>query len=263
MKNRIFTTAISISILAAIIAGCGGSALKNAPTAQQQFDFAKKKYDKEKYYAASEGFQKVIFNFPGTTIVDTALYYLALSYYGNKEHELAAVEFRRLTANYPLSEFVDEAQYMAAVCYLKNSPKHYGLDQEDLKTGIRMMEEFVIDNPDSPMLEEAKNQISGGYSKLARKEYENGILYFKVYDLTAAAIYFQHIVDNYTNTEYAALALYKLSEIEYKRGNYAEAMDKFKNFISIYPGSEMIPKAQDYIDEISKRLVSSDETDDS
>jgi outer membrane protein assembly factor BamD len=254
---------ICIGILTVILAGCGGNALKNAPTAQQQFEYAKKKYDKEKYYDAVEGFQKVIFNFPGTTIVDTALYYLALSYYGNKEYELAAVEFQRLTTSYPLSDFVDEAQYMAAVCYLKNSPGHYGLDQEDLKTGVRMMEEFVIDNPDSPILTDARNQISQGYTKLARKEYENGILYLKMYDLTASSIYFQHVVDNYTNTEYAALALYRLSEIEYKRGNYVEAMDKFKSFISIYPGNEMIPEAQEYIDEISKRLVSSDATDDS
>lgn len=228
--------------------------MKMAPSAEEQFALAKKEYDKEHWLSATEGFQKVIFNFPGATVVDTAQYYLGLSYFNNKDYELAAVEFRRLISNYPQSAFVDEAQYMAGMCYLKNTPNHYALDQEDLKKAIQSLRDFIIDNPDSPLVEDAKKSILNGQTKLARKEYENGLFYSRIYDYKAAEIYFQYVVDNYTDTEYAALALFKTGEIYYKMTRYAEALEKLNSFISLYPSNEMVPKAQEYVEKINRHL---------
>lgn len=251
------------ALLALMIAGCGMPVVRQAPNAEEQFALAKKEYDKKHFITATEGFQKVIFNFPGATVVDTAQYYLALSYYGNEEYELAAVEFKRLTSSYPRSDFVDEAQYMAGICYLKNTPGHHALDQEDLKRAIKVLQDFIIDNPDSPLVEDAKKDIRNGLTKLARKEYENGMLYYKMYDYKAAEIYFQHVIDNYTDTEYAAQALFKLSEVAYKRAKYANALDKFNNFITVYSGNELISKAKEYIEKITRQLETADASDES
>jgi len=253
LKTKLY---ISVWILLAlsIIVGCGGPGMKPIASAEEQFTKAKKEYDKDHYLKAIEGFQRVLFNYPGATMVDTAQFYLAMSYLGNKEYELAAVEFRRLIANYPVSDFADEAQYLAGVCYFKNTPKHYALDQEDLKTAIAVLQDFILENPDSPMVEKAKANIEEGLSKLARKEYENGLLYFKLYDFKAAQIYFQFVIDNYTNTGYAALSLYKLSEALFELKEYARALEKFNQFITLYPENELLPKANKYIEIISRNL---------
>ena len=105
-----------------MISGCTAGKAKLGSTVDEQFQLAKREYDKGKYFNSIESFQRVIFNFPGATVVDTAQYYLAHSYYGNKEYELAAVEFNRLLVNYPRSAFTDDAQYMVGVCYMNNTP---------------------------------------------------------------------------------------------------------------------------------------------
>ncbi|UCD94084.1 MAG: outer membrane protein assembly factor BamD [Candidatus Zixiibacteriota bacterium] len=262
---RLNRSAIGLLLLFLVL-GCGKPALRMANNAQDQFALAKREFDKKHWLKAVEGFQRVIFNFPGATIVDTAQYYLATSYFENKDYELAAVEYQRLMSKYPMSSFLDGAQYMTGVCYLENTPGHYALDQEDMKRAIQTLQDFILDNPDSPLVEDAKKAILDGQSKLARKEYENGMLYFKVYDVKAAEIYFQYVVDNYTNTKYAALSLFKLSELEYKKGKYPEALEKFNNFIKVYPGSDLVPKANEYIDKITRQLETvsaSDESDES
>lgn len=238
--------------------GCGGNRTKASENARVQFERAMKQYEKGKFLNAIEDFQVLVYNFPGADFIDSAQYFLAHSYYGNKDHEIAAVEFQRLVNSYPQSELSDDAQYMAGVCYVKNTPKHYGLDQEDLKRAITALNNFILDNPESPLIEEARTMIIGAQTKLARKEYENGVLYFKVLDYTAAKIYFQYVIDEYTDTEYAPKALFKLAEIEYRQKNYAAASERFNQFISIYENSELVHDANEYLEKISEKRETSD-----
>lgn len=251
MKRAIICLPVFLSIIIFMIGGCGGGPKYAGSTADEQFRHAKKEYDKGHYLNAIDLFQRVLFNFPGATVVDTAQYYLAHSYYGNKEYELAAVEFSRLLTNYPRSPFIDNAQYMVGVCYLKNTPKHYGLDQEDLKKSMDALEDFIIDNPDSPLIEDAKKSILEARTKLARKAYSNGMTYLKMYSYKAARIYFQMVIDDYTDTEYASRALFKIAESYFKEKKYSEAEGKFGNFLTLYPDNEWIPKAREYLEEIS------------
>jgi outer membrane protein assembly factor BamD len=254
---------ISLALILIILAGCGGPAIKPTASAEEQFALAMREYEKENYLKAIDGFQRVIFNFPGATVVDTAQHYLAMSYFGNKDYELAAVEFKRLAANYPRSDFVDKAQFMAGICYYKNTPGHYGLDQEDLKKAIEALQDFMLENPDSPLVEDAKAAIHDGLTKLAEKEYKNGMLYYKMYDYRAARIYFQYVIDNYTDTKYAGNSLFKLSEIVFKERNYVEALEKFNQFINLYPNHEWVPKAEEYVEKITHQLETVDVSDDS
>ena len=95
--------------------GCGGSKSLANMNAHQLFELGKKEYDKKKYLKAIELFQTVVYDYPGESIVDTAQYFLALSYFGNKEYELSAVEFNRLIVNYPSSAYFEHAIFMKAV----------------------------------------------------------------------------------------------------------------------------------------------------
>ncbi len=238
--------------------GCGGSKTKASESARVQYDRAMKNYEKGKFLNATEDFQVLVYNFPGADFIDSAQYFLAHSYYGNGDYELAAIEFQRLVNSYPQSELSDDAQYMAGVCYVKNTPGHYGLDQEDIKRAITALNNFILDNPDSPLVEEARTMITEAQTKLARKEYENGVLYFKILDYKAAKIYFQFVIDEYTGTEYAPKALFKLAEIEYKQKDYVAASERFNQFINIYGNNELIPDANEYLKKMSEKLETSD-----
>ena len=113
------------------------------------------------------------------------------------------------------------------------------------------LEDFIIDNPDSPLIEDAKNSILEARTKLARKAYSNGMTYLKMYSYKAARIYFQMVIDDYTDTGYASKALFKMAESFFKEKKYSEAEEKFGNFLALYPDNEWVPKAREYLDEIS------------
>ncbi len=251
MKTSLLLLGIIVLLM---ISGCTAGKKKLGSTVDEQFQLAKREYDKGRYFNSIDSFQRVIFNFPGATVVDTAQYYLAHSYYGNKEYELAAVEFNRLLVNYPRSAFTDDAQYMVGVCYMNNTPRHHALDQEDLKKAIVALEDFILDNPDSPLAADAKASILKARTKLARKEYENGITYYKMYSYKASRVYFQKVIDDYTDTEYAAKALFKLAESFYKQEKYAESKTKFDSFLNLYQDNELVEKTREYLEKMSDKL---------
>jgi outer membrane assembly lipoprotein YfiO len=178
-----------------------------------------------------------------------------MSYYGDKDYELAAVEFSRLKNSYPQSGYADNAQFMAGVCYFENSPKNPGLDQEDLKRAIVALGDFILDNPDSPLVEDAEMVVDKARTKLAKKEYNNGMVYMKVYDYRAAGVYFQYVIDEFIDTEFAPLALFKLAEIDYKKKDFKSASERFNQFMNIYAEHELMGDARDYLDKISPMLV--------
>ena len=254
MKSKFFVLSGGAILCGILLLSCGKHIIKIAPTASEQFDIAKTELDKKHYLSAIEDFQKVIFNYPGSNIIDTAQYFLAMAYYENEDYELAGVEFSRLSSNYPRSEYVDDAQYMAGVCYFKNTPAHYGLDQEDLKKAITAMEDFIVENPDSPLIEDARRVILEARTRMARKDYESAYLYFKLEDFKAAEIYFQLVIDDYTDTEYGARALFNMAEISYKQKKYPEALEKFNNFLTVYPANQLVPKAKSFVEKISRKL---------
>jgi len=230
-------------VLIAGVLGCGGRVNMAALDSRELFELGMEKYEKRKQLDAIEAFQTVIFNFPGESMVDTAQYYLALTYYDRRDYVLAKVEFNRLLLNYPASAFAPKAQLMRAVCFYKGTPKHYGLDQTDLITAIQQFEDFLIDYPESDATEDARAYMVEARSRLARKLYESGIVYTRVADYRAARVYFQQVIDDYTDTDYAAYATFEMADTYFRSHDWDEAHERFENFRTVYPNHERADEA--------------------
>ena len=222
-------------LCAAVISGCGGEIKLAQMGARDLFDLGMQRYQKKKYLGAIEAFQAAIFNFPGESQVDTAQYYLALSYFGNQDYVLSQAEFNRLQVNYPASAFAPQAQLMKAVSFFKGTPKHFGLDQTDLQKAVTQFEDFLIDYPESDAVPEAKAYLNEARTRLARKLFEGGIIYTRLHDYHASRLYFQKVVDDYTNTSFAADATYQIAESYFQQKNWDEAHTRFENFRAIWP----------------------------
>ncbi len=242
--------------------GCGGPKMHLVDDPRLLFDQGMNDFQNKKYLSAIEKFQQLVYNFPGAVFVDSAQFFLAQSYFGNDEYELAAVEYNRLVSNYPQSELYDDAQYMTGLCYFKNTPQNYGLDQEDLKLAIAALNNFMLDNPESDLVPDAKDIILKARTRLAHKDYASGVMYTKMYDLKAARIYFQQVIDEYTDTEYAGMALFQLAEIDYKEKDYQSASDRLNHFLNIYENSELAARARDLLEEITLKTAKAQASDD-
>jgi outer membrane protein assembly factor BamD len=201
------------------------------------------KYEQEKYLRSIELFQAIVFNYPGEALVDTAQYYLALSYFGNKDYPLAGVEFNRLLINYPSSVYAVQAQLLKAVCFFEATPEHYGLDQSDLEIAIQQFEDFIIDYPESEAVGDARQYLSVAKTRMAKKLYKSGIVYTRIGDYRAAEVYFQKVVDEYTDTEFAPLATYQIAEGNYQRKKWNDAHEGFQSFVTVFADHEWAGRA--------------------
>ena len=253
---RRYLTGLCIVVSLFLVIGCGsGITMKMYNTADEQFAKSMEEYQNHHYVKAVDGFQKVVYNFSGSSMVDSAQYYMAMAYYLDKEYFLAAAEFERLVNNYPGSQFVDDSKYMSGLCYYKSAPNHYGLDQDELHKSLDLLEDFVTDYPESDFSSDARETIKLGRERLAKKEFESGKMYFRLAYYTSAGIYFQSVIDDYTETEYSASALFYLGDIELKLKNYEEARTKFNNFLLVYPEHKLAGKAAEKLAEIDKEFA--------
>ncbi len=233
-------------IAALMMQSCGGKKITTPLTARESFELGMSKYEKKKYFGAIEKFQSVIYNYPGDAVVDSAQYYLGMSYYHNSDYELAGVEFNRLAVNYPSSEFFNEAVFMKAVSFFESTPGHYGLDQSELSTAIGLFNDFLIDFPESEYSEAAEEYLLAARTRMAKKYYKNGEVYQRIRAYKAAQTYFQRVIDDYTDTEFAPDATFNYALMELKQKKYKEAQTKFNNFITVFSEDELVEDAHKY-----------------
>ena len=215
MNRRLWFLLSSLILAAAlVVGGCGGPQKIGNMTADELYKLAKEKYDKKKYFRAIELFQNLVYSHAGDPIVDTAQYYLGMSYFGNDEYQLASAEFNRLLINYPASAFAEHAQFMRAVSTFEAAPKHFGLDQSELIPALQHLQDFITDHPESPYVADAKALLLRGRTRSARKMYEAAVVYSRTESYQAANIYYQKVVDEYLDTEYAPRALFMIADGE-------------------------------------------------
>ena len=60
----------------------------------------------------------------------------------------------------------------------------------------------------------------------------------------AAEKYYQKVIDDYMDTEFAPLATYYIADMEYKQKRYDEASKGYKGFIAVFPDHELAEKAR-------------------
>ncbi len=245
MNSRINSLIILLTALLFVLSlGCGGKLKLEDRTPEELMTEGLKKYNKEKFIQSTVIFQTLIYNYPGEMNVDSSQYYLAMSYFGNKEYIVAEREFNRLQLNYPSSVFANHASFMRAVCLYEGTPKHYGLDQSELGSALVLFEDFIVDHPESELMGEAQKYVLEANTRLAKKIYSAGTVYSNIDKIEPARVYFQRVIDEYTDTKFAALAAYELALLKMREKDYVAAEQHFNDFSIVFDSHELAPKAK-------------------
>lgn len=225
------------------INGCGSSKSDiNTDDPQKAFDIAKRKFDKTDYVDAIEDFSFIKIRFPGTEVSDKVQFYLAYSYYGQKEYLLAAYEFDSFLKNFPLSPLYPEAKYMLGNTYYALSPK-YSLDQEFTKEAINEYLSYIESFPQDKFVPQAEARIKELRNKLAYKEFWTGELYMKTSNYKAASLYFQNVYEEYIDSDWADDAMVAQADAYYNGRKYEEARKVLDKFYKLFPKSNQKSKA--------------------
>ena len=218
------------------LTSCSRKSKNDFLTAEESFRRAIVKFDKGKYLDAMEALTVITLNFSGSSIVDSAQYYLGECHYRMKEYIIAASEYERLNNHYPYSPLVEQAKFKIGMCYYKLSP-HYGLAQEYSQKCVDEFQEFTEDYPESALIPEVLEKIFEIRSKLAKKVFRSGYLYFKLHDFESAIVYFDRVLEFYYDTEYAPKALLRKGESYTKMKKEDEGFAILQRLLEKYPES--------------------------
>jgi outer membrane protein assembly factor BamD len=237
--------------------GCAGTKPQPDWTADQYYSYAKKKFDDGNYYEAVNEFTVVVLRFAGSGVADSAQFFLAESHYNMKEYLIAAVEFEKLINDMGRSSLVPMAQYKLAECYYELSPRA-PLDQQYTRKAIREYQYFIEENPTHELKSDAEKKIMELRNKLAKKEYGNAETYRKIREFRSAIIYYDQVLEQYYDTEWADKALYgkirSLIELE----AYGQAQMELNKFTQQFPTSDLMDDVQGISEDIKDILVKED-----
>lgn len=231
MKNLL------LLVISTIFVACSSSIDTSNMAPEDRLAYAIKLYQEEDYEEGVKEFDALILQYPGSSIMDDAQYYLALTRFQREEYILAAYQFSKLIKSMPSSEFLADAQYMLADCYYELSP-NFTLDQQYSKKAIEEFQVFIDVFPLNEKVAEAEKKIGELNDKLAMKEYEAAYIYNKMEYYDAALKYYDSVLEIYHDTKYAPLALYNKINILLERKKDSEALTEAQKFLSKYPQHE-------------------------
>jgi len=210
---------LTIVLLGASCASKGPPELKGADF---YFEKGGRDFERRRFLDSVESYQRIVSNFPGHARVAEAQYYLAESYFGMDEFVSAAFEYERLVDTYPSSQWRDDAQYKIGASYFEQS-RRAELDQSETYQALTAYRRFIEDNPDSPLVADARDRISEGRGRLAKKEYLAGRLYHRQRHLQAARMTYEQLVNAYPQTSWYWHALAQLGVVARSQGKSEEA----------------------------------------
>ena len=217
---------------------CSGRQPESGWTAEEYYRYAKEKFDDEDYFDAVNDFTVVILRFTGSSVSDSAQYYLATSHYYMDEYIIAAAEYSKLVNTMSESPLVADAQFMLADSYYQLSPRA-ALDQEYTQKAIREFQIFLEDFPTHPRREEGERKLFELREKLAQKMFDTAELYRSMKEYTSSIIYYNIVLDKYYDSSYADKAQYNKALVYMEIEDYSQAKEELLIFKDKFPQSEL------------------------
>lgn len=229
---------------------------------------AKEYFEKKEYGRSSQLYQELVNIYRGTNRADQIYYYLAKSFYGQKDFILASHYFRLLLKEFPRSEYNEESQFLIGYCLFLDSPNPR-LDQKTTQEAIDALQLFLNIFPNSSKVTEANQLIDKLREKLVYKSYLSGKLYYDLADYRAAVISLTNSLKEYPDSKYREELMYYLLKAKYllgensieekKRERMNNVIDEYYTFVDEFPSSKYRKEADGFFANIKKLMNLSDE----
>ena len=158
-------------------------------------------FEEENYVKASQQFNIIVDRASHTDLGDDALFFLAESYFLNKDYDLALVEFEKLVSRMGFSPYIEKSRWRICETLMLLSPNFYH-DQESSKKAISQIQEFLDDFPNSEYSKDADKLINELRTRLAEKNMETGKLYVKLKAYDSAIVSYKIVVNEFYDTKF-------------------------------------------------------------
>ena len=164
---------------------------------------------------AIEIFGKVVENSTYGPLAPRAQYKLGLVLKGLMRYYEAEDEFNKVVSRYPDSEWASAAKFQIASCRSSLS-KGPAYDQGAAQEAKEQFEAFVKEHPDAVLSLDAEKNINTIREKEAQASFDIARFYEKQKAFASARIYYNDLINNYTDSPWAAQAAARLQIMELK-----------------------------------------------
>jgi len=196
MKNIL----IVINLLCLYSCGATNIFDDNTPY-KQRFDEGLEFFEKEKYNQSAQQFNIIVQRASHTDLGDDSLFFLAESYFLNKDYNLALIEFEKLVSRMGFSPYIEKSRWRICETLTLLSPNYFH-DQDSSVKAISQIQDFIDDYPNSQYINEADNLLLTLRNRLAKKHMETGKLYKKLKAYDSAQQSYESVVNNYYDTKF-------------------------------------------------------------
>ncbi|MEO9482000.1 MAG: outer membrane protein assembly factor BamD [Ekhidna sp.] len=253
-------------ILAATVVGCTKfRKIQKSDDWKVKYEAALAYYEEADYHRTILLLEDILPIIRGTEEAELGSFYLAYSYYYQKQYILSAHHFEEFVRIYGRSDHVIEATYMNAYSLYLQSPD-YQLDQTVTFDAVTAMQKFINRYPSSEYAPEADRIIDDMQQKLEKKAYEQCKLYYKLRRYKSALIVYDNFAKDYPDSDYNEEVSLLRIETSYdyasesiksrQQERYKETIDHYLKFIDKYPNSKFLKDAEKFyansIEEITK-----------
>ena len=255
VRGNIAVCLSCLILLVGLFVGCRSSGVVPSLSAEELFNRGKAKFENEDFLEAIDDFTAVTLQYPGSSLADDAQYYLGECRFHRSEFLLGAYEYQTLRRNMPSSPLVSEAQYKTGLCYYMLAPRS-SLDQDYSRKAVDEFQNFLEYFPTHELAQDAERKIVELNNRLAKKDYDTAVLYMKLEYYKAATMYFDNVLEQYHDTEYAEPSYVGKVEALMARRKYNEAKVEIEKFLNKYPESHYRPRIQSFEREVDSHLRS-------
>jgi outer membrane protein assembly factor BamD len=239
--RRIAAVLVS-GLLVGQMAGCGGHILPALRSESDRLSTARKMAADREYGDAIELLKPYTTSGGGAADVDQAIFLLADCYLQTKEYALAATEYERLLNDYPESDSAGSSSFRLGEAYYGQSRKA-DFDQEYTLKAIEQWQKYLHDYPGHWRNPEAEGRLLAARSRLAQKFLDTGTLYLKLRLFQPSRVYFQRVLDDYSDTSLVADARLGLALADAGQGRRDEAIAALREIEAQYPRQAVAERA--------------------
>ena len=226
-----------LGALVVLTAACGG---RQDPIgnlgAEELWNAGVTAYNAEDWREAIRYFDRYVLVGGSDPRVIQARYYVGQAYFQQRQYVTAASELSRLAADLGRTDLADDARFLACRAYDELSPNPQ-LDQEYTRAALDHCGALLDYFPDSEYAGQAADIIRGLRGKLAEKAFDAGRWYHRRRAYDSALIYYEDVVENYPESEWAPRSLLRQYEI-YGVLEYEEEREEVRRrLVEDYPDS--------------------------
>jgi outer membrane protein assembly factor BamD len=228
---------LAAGLAAALLVGCGGGDPYQGMDAEALFRIAENEYAEEDYGNAIEVLQRLTLNFPEWSRVADARMMLANAHFEDGEYLTARSEYQRFRDRHVGHALAAEAALGECRSLAALSPQPQR-DQTHTRDAVAVCGNVTVDYAGAPQAAEARQIRDSLRLKLAEKEYLNADHYFRRRQYDPAILYYQFVVNLYSETEFAPRALLGLYRANMAIGYDDLAEEAHARLLRDFPDSE-------------------------